>query len=68
MSDEIKTAIKMKNEAYKKYASSGMRQGHYTYLKNLKTELSNWIHDTKFEYHRMLGAKLINPATSAKTY
>ena len=45
-----------------------MRQGHYTYLENLTTELSNWIHDTKFEYRRKLGVKLINLPTSAKTY
>ena len=45
-----------------------MRHNYYVRLKNLTTELSNLIRDTKSEYHSKLAAKLVNPSTSAKTY
>ena len=41
---------------------------YYVCRKNLTTELSNMIRDTKSEYHSKLAAKFINPITSAKTY
>ena len=68
MNNGIRTAIEMKNNAYKKYIRSGMGHNYYIRLENLTTELSNLIRDTKTEYHSMLAAKLVNPSTSAKTY
>ena len=58
MTNGIRTAIEMKNNAY----------NYYVRLENLTTELSNLIRDTKTEYHSKLAAKLVNPSTSAKTY
>ena len=59
MTNGIRVVIEMKNNAYKEYIRSGM---------NLTTELSNFIRDTKTEYHSKLAAKLVSPSTSAKTY
>ena len=59
MTNGITVVIEMKNNAYKEYIRSGM---------NLTTELSNFIRDTKTEYHSKLAAKLVSPSTSAKTY
>ena len=66
MTNGIRAAIEMKNNAYKEYIRSGMRHNYYVRLENLTTELSNLIHDTKTEYHRKLAAKLVNPSTSTK--
>ena len=68
MTNGIRTAIEMKNNAYKEYIRSGMRHNYYVRLENLTTEFSNLIRDTKTEYHSKLAAKLVNPSTSAKTY
>ena len=68
MTNGIRTAIEMKNNAYKEYIRSGMRHNYYVRLENLTTELSNLIRDTKAEYHSKLAAKLVNPSTRAKTY
>ena len=68
MTNKIRTAIEMKNNAYKEYIRSGMRHDCCVGLGNLKIELSNLIRGTKFEYHSKLGAKLVNPSTSFKTY
>ena len=67
MTNGIKTAIEMKNSAYKEYIRSDMRHNYYVRLENLTTELWNLIRDTKTEYHSKLAAKLVNPSTSAKT-
>ena len=67
MNNGIRTAIEMKNIAYKEYIRSGMRHTHYVCLENLTTKLSNLICDTNTEYHSKLAAKLVNPSTSAKT-
>ena len=50
MTNGIRTAIEMKNNAYKEYIRSGMRHNYYLRLENLTTELSNLVHDTKTEY------------------
>ena len=68
MTNAIRAAIEMKNNAYKVYIRSGMMHNSYVRLENLTTELSNLIRDTKFEYHGKLAAELINPSTSVKTY
>ena len=68
MTNGIRTAIEMKNNAYKEYIRSGMRHNYYVRIENLTTELSNLIRDIKTEYHSKLAAKLVNPSTSAKTY
>ena len=69
MTNGIRTAIEMKNNAYKEYIRSGMRHNYYVRLENLTTELSNLIRDTKTEYQQQnWAAKLVNPSTSAKTY
>ena len=68
MTNGIRTAIEMKNNAYKEYIRSGMRHNYYVRIENLTTGLSNLIRDTKTEYHSKLAAKLVNPSTSAKTY
>ena len=68
MTNGIRTAIEMKNNAYKEYFRSGMRHNYYLCLENLTTELSNLIGDTKTEYHSKLAAKLVNHSTSGKTY
>ena len=68
MTNGIRTAIEMKNNAYKEYIRSGMKYNYYVRLENLTTELSNLIRDTKTEYHSKLAAKLVNPSTSAKIY
>ena len=68
MTNGIRTAIEMKNNAYKEYIRSGTRHNYYVYLVNLRTKLSSLIHDTKTEHHSKLAAKLVNPNTSAKTY
>ena len=68
MTNGIRTAIEMKNSAYKEYIRLGMRHNYYVRLENLTAELSNLIRDTKTEYHSKLAAKLVNPCTSAKTY
>ena len=67
MYNGIRTAIKTKNNAHNEYIRSGMRHINYAYLENWTSNLSELSHDEKFEYHRNLGPKLINPATSAKT-
>ena len=36
-SDEVRTAIKIENDAYKDFFRSGIRQNHYAYLENLTT-------------------------------
>ena len=66
MTNGIRTAIEMKNNAYKEYIRSSMRHNYYVRLENLTNELSNLIRDTKTEYHSKLAAKLVNPSTSAK--
>ena len=68
MTNGIRTAIEMKNQAYKEYIRSGTRHNYYVRLENLTTELSNLIRDNKTEYLSKLAAKLVNPSTSAKTY
>ena len=68
MTNGIRTAIEMKNNACKEYIRSGLRHNYYVRLENLTIELSNLIRDTKTEYHSKLAAKLVNPITSAKTY
>ena len=68
MTNGIITVIEMKNNAYKDYIRSGMRHNYYERLENLTTKLSNLICDIKIEYHSNLGAKLVNPSNSAKTY
>ena len=45
-----------------------MRHNYCVPLKNLTTEPSNLICDTKNEYHGKVAAKLVNPSTSAKKY
>ena len=52
MTNGIRTAIEMKNNAYKEYIRSGMRHNYYVRLENLTTELSNLIRDTKTEYQQ----------------
>ena len=44
-----------------------MADGRRTVIKN-KVGAYKSIHDTKFEHYRNLLTKLINPATTAKTY
>ena len=56
MKNGIRTVIEMKNNAYKEYIRSGMRQNYYVRLVNLTTELSNLIRDIKTEYHSKLAA------------
>ena len=68
MINGIRTAIEVKNNAYKEYIRSGMRHNYYVRLENLTTELLNLIRDTETEYHSKLAAKLVNPSTRAKTY
>ena len=51
MTNGIRAAIKMKNNACKEYIRSGMRHNYYVRLEDLTTEFSNLIHDTKTEYH-----------------
>ena len=68
MTNAIRAAIEMKNNAYKVYIRSGMMHNSYVRLENLTTELSDLIRDTKTEYHGKLAAELINPSTSVKTY
>ena len=46
MTNGIRTAIEMKNNAYKEYIRSGMRNSYYVRLENLTTELSNLNRDT----------------------
>ena len=52
MTNAIRAAIEMKNNAYKVYIRSGMMHNYW----NLTTEFSNLIHDTKTEYHGKLAA------------
>ena len=60
MPDGIKTAIRMKNDAYKQYLRSGRRQDHNAYLNNLKLNFRTCsIMNTKSECHRKLRARLI---------
>ena len=47
MTNGIKAAIEMKNNAYKEYIRSGMRHDYYVRLENLAIELSNLICKTK---------------------
>ena len=68
MTNGIRTAIEMKNNAYKEYIRSGMRHNYYVHIESLTTELLNLVRDTKTEHHSKLAAKLVNPSTSAKTY
>ena len=68
MTKGMRAVIKMKNNPYKEYIRSGMRDNYYICLENLIIQLWNLIRDTKTEYHSKLAAKLVNPSTSAKTY
>ena len=68
MTNGIRTAIEMKNNAYKEYIMSGMRHDYYVHLGSLTSELSNLILDTKSEYHSNLAATLVNSNTSVKSY
>ena len=49
MTNAIRTAIEMKNNAYKEYVRLGMRHNYYVCLEALMTELLNLICDTKTE-------------------
>ena len=68
MTKGMRAVIKMKNNPYKEYIRSDMRDNYYICLENLIIQLWNLIRDTKTEYHSKLAAKLVNPSTSAKTY
>ena len=68
MTNGIRTAIEMKNNAYKEYIMSGMRHDYYVHLGSLTSELSNLILDTKSEYQSNLAATLVNSNTSVKSY
>ena len=45
----IRTAIEIKNSAYKEYISSGLMHDYYLNFENLTIELLNLIRDTKTE-------------------
>ena len=64
----MRAVIKMKNNPYKEYIRSDMRDNYYIFLENLIIQLWNLIRDTKTEYHSKLAAKLVNPSTSAIAY
>ena len=68
MTNGIRIAIEMKNNAYKLYIIPGVRHDYYVHLGNLTVELLNFIRDTKTEYHTKLAATLVNSNNSAKTY
>ena len=69
MPDEIKTAIRMKNNAYKQYLRSGMRQHYNAYVNNLKLNFRTCsVMYTESECHRKLRAKLISPVTNATCF
>ena len=61
MTNGIRTAIEMKNNAYKEYIRSGMRHNCYICLENLTTELLNLIRDSSTEYHSKSNWSILVP-------
>ena len=68
MNELIKSKIQWKNGIYKNFQNSLKSLADLQILKNAISELSELIYEKKNDYYHQLSMKLIDPATSCKTY
>ena len=68
MTSNIKGKINYNSNIYREYLKKGKQQVDYMKLQNTIKELSELISTRKNDYKIHLANKLIDPATSSKTY